>query len=59
VHGSGRALNVRYAVSEGFVVATRRTRTAGKVSMPPCPHGPMPLHSSACVWLVQPVSKDM
>ncbi|KAK9831959.1 hypothetical protein WJX81_003135 [Elliptochloris bilobata] len=30
----GRAVNIRHAVSEGFVVATRRTRTAGKVEIP-------------------------
>lgn len=32
--GGSPALNVRSAVSEGFVVATRRTRTAGKVDIP-------------------------
>ena len=31
VHLRGAQINVRHAVSEGFVVATRRTRTAGKV----------------------------
>ena len=31
VHLRGAHINVRHAVSEGFVVATRRTRTAGKV----------------------------
>jgi hypothetical protein len=30
----GRKVNIRHAVSEGFVVATRRTRTAGKVEIP-------------------------
>ncbi|GMH34106.1 hypothetical protein BSKO_01940 [Bryopsis sp. KO-2023] len=30
----GRNLRIRHAVSEGFVVATRRTRTAGKVEIP-------------------------
>ncbi|KAK9793199.1 hypothetical protein WJX73_002582 [Symbiochloris irregularis] len=30
----GRPISVRHAVSEGFVVATRRTRTAGKVEIP-------------------------
>ncbi|KAK9840330.1 hypothetical protein WJX74_007747, partial [Apatococcus lobatus] len=34
VHADGHRLNVRHAVSEGFVVATRRTRTAGKVEIP-------------------------
>eukprot|EP00891_Asterochloris_glomerata_P008152 jgi/Astpho2/8152/Aster-03085 len=34
VHRKGRKLNIRHAVSEGFVVATRRTRTAGKVEIP-------------------------
>jgi hypothetical protein len=27
-------LQIRHAISEGFVVATRRTRTAGKVDIP-------------------------
>jgi len=32
---NGRAkLRIRHAISEGFVVATRRTRTAGKVEIP-------------------------
>lgn len=31
VHLRGAPINIRHAVSEGFVVATRRTRTAGKV----------------------------
>ena len=31
VHKEARPLNVKHAVSEGFVVATRRTRTANKV----------------------------
>ncbi len=31
VHLRGAHINIRHAVSEGFVVATRRTRTAGKV----------------------------
>lgn len=30
-HTRGGAIRIRHAVSEGFVVATRRTRTAGKV----------------------------
>eukprot|EP00198_Chlamydomonas_reinhardtii_P001203 XP_001690538.1 predicted protein [Chlamydomonas reinhardtii] len=30
----GPRLNIRHAVSEGFVVATRRTRTAGKADIP-------------------------
>jgi hypothetical protein len=34
VHTEGRRLAIRHAVSEGFVVATRRTRTAGKVEIP-------------------------
>eukprot|EP00208_Stichococcus_sp_RCC1054_P004620 CAMPEP_0206134604 /NCGR_PEP_ID=MMETSP1473-20131121/106_1 /ASSEMBLY_ACC=CAM_ASM_001109 /TAXON_ID=1461547 /ORGANISM="Stichococcus sp, Strain RCC1054" /LENGTH=488 /DNA_ID=CAMNT_0053526221 /DNA_START=191 /DNA_END=1654 /DNA_ORIENTATION=+ len=34
VHDEGRRLSIRHAVSEGFVVATRRTRTAGKVEIP-------------------------
>ncbi|KAL4859186.1 putative aldo-keto reductase 2 [Chlorella vulgaris] len=34
VHLRGQAISVRHAVSEGFVVATRRTRTAGKVEIP-------------------------
>lgn len=34
VHAEGRRLSIRHAVSEGFVVATRRTRTAGKVEIP-------------------------
>lgn len=34
VHSEGRRLAIRHAVSEGFVVATRRTRTAGKVEIP-------------------------
>ena len=34
LHLRGQPINIRHAVSEGFVVATRRTRTAGKVSMP-------------------------
>lgn len=33
-HRDGRKVNIRHAVSEGFVVATRRTRTAGKVEIP-------------------------
>eukprot|EP00803_Ostreobium_quekettii_P007979 evm.model.scf_324.1 EVM.evm.TU.scf_324.1 scf_324:1593-3902(+) len=33
-HKGGRKLRIRHAVSEGFVVATRRTRTAGKVEIP-------------------------
>ncbi|GIL45703.1 hypothetical protein Vafri_2882 [Volvox africanus] len=31
---NGPRLNIRHAVSEGFVVATRRTRTAGKADIP-------------------------
>lgn len=31
---SPRQENIHHAVSEGFVVATRRTRTAGKVDIP-------------------------
>lgn len=31
---SGRPLKIRHAISEGFVVATRRTRTAGKAEIP-------------------------
>lgn len=34
VHKDGRSLKIRHAVSEGFVVATRRTRTANKVEIP-------------------------
>ena len=34
VHKGNRKLRIRHAVSEGFVVATRRTRTAGKVEIP-------------------------
>ncbi|KAK9803602.1 hypothetical protein WJX72_004040 [[Myrmecia] bisecta] len=34
VAGDGRKVSIRHAVSEGFVVATRRTRTAGKVEIP-------------------------
>jgi hypothetical protein len=34
VHLRGAHINIRHAVSEGFVVATRRTRTAGKVEIP-------------------------
>jgi hypothetical protein len=40
VHLRGQPINVRHAVSEGFVVATRRTRTAGKVGLCVC----------VCVW---------
>lgn len=31
VSSRGQPISIRHAVSEGFVVATRRTRTAGKV----------------------------
>jgi Calmodulin binding protein-like len=34
VRAGGGAGRIRHAVSEGFVVATRRTRTAGKVEIP-------------------------
>eukprot|EP00884_Botryococcus_braunii_P005248 jgi/Botrbrau1/14724/Bobra.0108s0071.2 len=34
IASDGRKVNIRHAVSEGFVVATRRTRTAGKVEIP-------------------------
>ncbi|KAK9908084.1 hypothetical protein WJX75_002589 [Coccomyxa subellipsoidea] len=34
VASDGRKVNIRHAVSEGYVVATRRTRTAGKVEIP-------------------------
>ncbi len=34
VGGTAAGLVIRPAVSEGFVVATRRTRTAGKVDIP-------------------------
>lgn len=34
VDKQGRGLKIRHAVSEGFVVATRRTRTAVKVEIP-------------------------
>lgn len=33
-HDQGSCISLRHAVSEGFVVATRRTRTAGKVEIP-------------------------
>jgi hypothetical protein len=36
LHLRGQPINIRHAVSEGFVVATRRTRTAGKVCMHAC-----------------------
>lgn len=36
VHTRGQPISVRHAVSEGFVVATRRTRTAGKVGEGTC-----------------------
>lgn len=34
VNSEGGSVTIRHAVSEGYVVATRRTRTAGKVEIP-------------------------
>lgn len=34
VSSRGQPISIRHAVSEGFVVATRRTRTAGKLEIP-------------------------